>query len=204
MANWSNNTSVILSYKKNNENLKKVYDTIDEIIADTRNGKCDNWETFELYSRLTDLTEDEILNGGLGYIRGHFTDAHFDEYQQVITLEWETAWEPMIEGLEYLLKSYGLYSYTIAEEPGQKVYVNTDVTGLYFPDRFLFDAYDEESGISTKEYFETEAKAVEFVRDYLGRSRGVNSFKEAEAVIEKYNKKQKGYSYIAFEEFTLD
>lgn len=204
MPNWSNNTSVILSYKKDNENLKKVYNTISEIIKDINSGKCSLCGTYELYARLTNLSEEEILSGNYDYIRGRLNDVQFDEGAQVITLYWETSWEPMIEGLQRILKPYGLHSYTIAEEPGEHVYINTDESGLYFKDKYIFDAYDEKRGLYTTEYFETEAKAVEFVRDYLGRTRGINNFEEAEIAIEKYNDKQKGDSYIVFEEFCLE
>ena len=206
MPNWCNNTSVILSYEKGNKNLKKVYDVINGIVKDINDKKCNNWGTYELYARLTDLSEEEILNGAhnCGYIRGYVDDAEFDAENDVITIYWQTAWGPMIEGLDYILKPYGLHSYTIAEEPGEHVYINTDESGLYFKDKYIFDAYDEKRGLYTTEYFGTEAKAVEFVRDYLGRTRGINNFEEAEIAIEKYNDKQKGDSYIVFEEFCLE
>ena len=196
MPNWCNNTSVILSYKKDNENLKKVYDAISGIVG---NG------TIELYTHLTDLSEEEILNGNYDYIRGGLEDVQFDEDKQVITLYWYSAWGPMIEGLQRILKPYGLYSYTIAEEPGEGVYVNTDETGFYFKDRYIFHAYDAKEGVYTSEYFETEAEAVKFVRNYLRRVRGINNFEEATNAVEKYNDKHENDdSYIVFEEFCLE
>ena len=196
MPNWCNNTSVILSYKKDNENLKKVYNTISEIIG---NG------TLELYTHLTNLSEEEVLSGSYDYIRGSLNDVQFDEDNQTITLYWDTAWEPMVEGLQRILEPYGLHSYTIAEEPGECVYVNTDETGLYFKDRYVFRAYDAKEGVYTSDYFETEDEAVKFVREYLGRVRGINNFEEAEKAVEKYNDKHENDdSYIVFEEFSLE
>lgn len=207
MPNWCNNTSVILSYEKGNKNLKKVYDVIDSIVKDVHDKKCNNRRTYELYARLTDLSEEEILNGAhnCGYIRGFVDAVEFDAEDEVITLFWQSAWGPMIEGLDYILKPYGLYAYTIAEEPGECVYVNTDETGIYFKDRYLFKAYDAKEDLYTREYFGTESEAVTFVREYLGRVRGINNFEEAERAVEKYNDKHENDdSYIVFEEFSLE
>lgn len=207
MPNWCNNKSVILSYEKGNKNLKKVYDVIDGIVKDINDKKCNNWGTYELYARLTTLSEEEILNGAhnCGYIRGYVDDAEFDAENEVITIYWQTAWSPMIEGLDYILKPYGLYAYTIAEEPGEDVYVNTDETGEYLQDRYIFDAYDEDSDNWITEYFDNESDAIDYLRDYLKTTRKFSNYTEACEAVQKYNEKHKeDDSYIAFKEFCYE
>jgi hypothetical protein len=56
----------------------------------------------------------------------------------------ETAWSPLPEVYEKFAEKYGLSFVYIAEECGCEIYVNTDVEGRFFTDRYILDYFEVE------------------------------------------------------------
>lgn len=109
-------------------------------------------------------------------MRNHFihidTEIKSDGECHYFYIQTESAWVPDLELFNYLLSS--VYKDTIkmhyqAEEPGCGIYINTDLDGLFFQNRyvidcqkgddlddtFYFDCYDD-----VRHYFETEFPKV--------------------------------------------
>jgi hypothetical protein len=60
------------------------------------------------------------------------------------TLDSDTAWSPTIELWEAVVAKYTGVSFVyIAEEAGSEIYINTDIEGTYFPDRFLLEIHGD-------------------------------------------------------------
>jgi hypothetical protein len=56
----------------------------------------------------------------------------------------ETAWNPLPEVYEKFAEKYGLSFVYIADEPGCEIYVNTDIEGKFFTDRYILDYFEVE------------------------------------------------------------
>ncbi len=71
----------------------------------------------------------------------YFPDSQEDTDPDRLELSTQTAWEPMTEMWNKIIeKYYPSISYVfIAEEPGCELYINTDLTGEDFSERFSID-----------------------------------------------------------------
>lgn len=197
MPNWCNNQSVILSHEKDNKNLKKVYDVINSIANDRTKSVVD------LFYELTDVKEDNDLYSA-GFIRG---DINYVELRKTkdgepyIEMNWDTAWQPMIEGLDYILEPLGLYEFTIAEEPSNLVYINNDELGEFFPNKFVIDGFDEENDDYVGDYFTSLDEALKWLSNFFKKE--IKTLEEAEALCNEYNSTHEE-GYITINEFTLE
>ena len=99
---------------------------------------------------------------------------------EVIRLYTETAWSPCNEVFDLVREKYpSLYYYFQAEEPGMGIYETNDISGVYFPDRYFFDACTpEEEYIS--EYFENQEDAFKWIEKETGKP--IRSAKDVEAL----------------------
>ncbi len=106
----------------------------------------------------------------------------FDEDDTYFAIDTETAWEPLSEFWDCILKQYEGISYVyIAEEPGFRLYINTDVSGDIFPDRFIF--YNDKG---KNMYFKDVIELIKYVNKYLGKT--FNSFEEIKDYINELKK----------------
>jgi len=74
------------------------------------------------------------------YTRGFFTYCEFHDNH--VRIDMETAWGPLTEVWDLMADKYELAYVYIAEESGCEVYVNTDVEGRFFTDRYLLNYFD--------------------------------------------------------------
>lgn len=139
---------------------------------------------YELMKRLEDMEKPSVENGfgttWLGCLvdalgkdwndvscRGEWSCLEMDG--EVIRLYTETAWSPCNEVFDLVREKYpSLYYYFQAEEPGIGIYETNDSSGVYFPDRYFFDACTpEEEYIS--EYFENQEDAFKWIEKETGK-----------------------------------
>jgi len=66
----------------------------------------------------------------------------FVEKLPCFTIGTETAWSPTSEAWEAILEKYkGIFTVYTAEELGNGIFINTDVQGYCFTDRYRFECY---------------------------------------------------------------
>ena len=78
----------------------------------------------------------------------------------------ESAWSPNVEVFFKVIREKFDNEFGIeycSEEPGMAIYINTDVEGFFFPDRYYLDSCinDEYS----TEYFETKQEVLSWIKD---------------------------------------
>ena len=70
----------------------------------------------------------------------------FDEKKNVVHLFFETAWGPYDDLYDFIADHYrGMRYVYVAIEEGNEVYINTDKSKTFFPQRYILD--DEEDGM---------------------------------------------------------
>ena len=84
------------------------------------------------------------------------TSKHFHLYT-------ESAWSPVTEMYDWIAETYDLDYVLWAEEPGMDIYINTDVEGKHFPERYYVSCDD---GLDEC-YFPTLKEVVEALKDEL-------------------------------------
>ena len=161
MANWASTSYRIEGSK---ENLKKVYNVIDEFMSERRKpvevNASSEWEGNII--RALGATDEQMKNN---YLRGFIEEYEMDG--DIIRIEAEEAWgtTDFRQVLAQLMPELTIYY--IVEEPGCEVYATNDADGKYFPERFYVDAYV--NGDYQSEYFETEEQAMTYVANLLGK-----------------------------------
>lgn len=161
MANWASTSYRIEGSK---ENLKKVYNVIDEFMSERRKpvevNASSEWEGNII--RALGATDEQMKNN---YLRGFIEEYEMDG--DIIRIEAEEAWGTT--DFRYVLAQLmpELTIYYIVEEPGCEVYATNDAEGKYFPERFYVDAYV--NGDYQSEYFDTEEQAMTYVANLLGK-----------------------------------
>ena len=210
MPNWCDCSMVIYTDDESKkDNIQKVYNLLAEQLKRGRQIEEENrtlpasqrkhlhWDTYEVYKTLCpELTEEEICGGNLYYIRGTIFDVRLDEIDNTIHVGYETAWEPMTEGWGILLAKYGLKQVTIAEEPACEVYVNTDIDGRWFKDRYIIEMCIDDNNY--KEYYELIPEALADMEKYFHKKfRSLNDFL---SFVKRINDKKEG-DYIVFAKF---
>jgi hypothetical protein len=163
----------------------------------------DKGELIRLYNNLSDIMQkpSEIKNdfepGWLGKVaikhgfdwekiscRGSIT--HLDDYEtgdSFFTLETETAWTPTDALWEAIIVQYEGVSYVyIAEEPGNEIFINTDIDGIYFQGKYLLEicgdvpipegwyaGKDKPDYLDIREYFESLDEFMDYFIKLTGR-----------------------------------
>lgn len=77
---------------------------------------------------------------------------HYDALEEVeenesFTINTSSAWHPMTEMYDWIAETYQVEYVLHAEEPGVKLYVNTDTEGVYYTDRYYIDCDLDEAEI---------------------------------------------------------
>lgn len=163
MANWASTSYRIEGSK---ENLKKVYNVIDEFMSERRKPvevkTSSEWEGNII--RALGATDEQMKNN---YLRGFIEEYEMDG--DIIRIEAEEAWgtTDFRHVLSQLMPELTIYY--IVEEPDCEVYATNDADGKYFPERFYVNAYV--NGDYRSEYFETEEQAMTYVANLLGKEK---------------------------------
>ena len=106
---------------------------------------------------------------------------------EVIRLYTETAWSPCNEVFDLVREKYpSLYYYFQAEEPGMGIYETNDSSGVYFPDRYFFDACTPEEEY-IREYFENQEDAFKWIEKETGKP--IRSSMDVEALDADWSEK---------------
>lgn len=150
--------------------------------------KTNHWGLFSVYKQFG-YTDDYILNSSdNGYIRGNVNYVGkieiLNDKISYISIEYESAWNSMLEGFDFLLKNHykTLKQFTIAEEPSCEVYINTDENHIFFKEKYVL--YNDEEGSN---YFESDDKLIEYFNYYLSDKDKVKTVQECFDYLEKNN-----------------
>lgn len=104
-----------------------------------------------------------------GFLEG---DPELSPDKKEIRLFVESAWLPLSELWQLMADLCEVEVDYVAEEPGCGIYINTDVSGRYFIDRYIL--FDENTGC---DYFDTEENVLMAFKDLTKQSAG--TFAEA-------------------------
>jgi len=161
---------------------KKPFTAADE--AKIRAGQYSSMIVFAFNDNYTYDEFEEMGNGGMTLRASleSIEDYTDDTVTPHVNIMFESAWSPCEEFFEKFLADNfpNLKMVMIAEEPGNEVYVNTDVEGIIFTDRYKVDGYDDS----------VYCEDFEHVRDY------VESTLNIDLAGEKYDSVNKIQSFL--------
>ena len=129
MANCCSDSVVFYSFD-NNEAVKKFAEDIENYFEPRKLSEC--W--FGGF-----LSEKGIDVSGFS-IRG--TLIYYEAEETNVLIDVESAWHPLLEAYKVLAKLYNLNFVVKAEEPGFEIYINTDVEGNFFAERYVAHVSD--------------------------------------------------------------
>lgn len=129
------------------------------------------------------------------YCRGEIINLELSG-DEMIQLETWTAWVDMHEVWDFVCEKYPtLEYYYLSEEPGCLHYVNSDMSGEYFPEQYIIESWEGETT-----YAETEEDLFEEVAKYLEVEK-IENFQQLDTLIKKYNYKNKDKDCISYHAF---
>ena len=100
------------------------------------------------------------------YCRGDITEFSYNEEDDVLTIDTQTAWNEMEEVRFFLKKVYpSLEIYYYEEEPGCEIYQTNDRHGRFFPQRFILDDLDGEG----PEYYDNTDSLLKAASEIFGK-----------------------------------
>lgn len=110
------------------------------------------------------------------FSRGWIT--YYQDNGSWLTVDTEDAWGPQTDAFDIILADYPDVDYVfIAEEPGCEVFLNTDLTGEYFDDKYYVEYIRDES--YDVERFPTIEKANDWLM-YRAEVDDINKLVEGE------------------------
>jgi hypothetical protein len=181
MPNWCSTQYIFYTKKKDKSELKRLHKNLADILKEP--------------SKL----ENDFEPGCLGKVaiahgfnheevpcRGWFDPLDEYDYEgegDFFKLYTTTAWIPMDELWEAVIEQYSGVSYVyMSEESGMELYINTDIEGKYFGDRYLLEIYGDKvmpegwcpehekfQGVDIREYFESLETLLDFCEKVMGK-----------------------------------
>lgn len=202
MPNWCSCTMAVYGSPAEVKDFKSKCE-----LAREKGEQLKHWHLYQIFEEFG-YKEEDILQGDntYGYNRGNIEDisdiSKLSDTEDVVTIYYESAWDTMIEGWDYLLKNHykTLKSETIAEECGNEVYINTDRTGRFFNERYVLYIEDWDNF-----YFDNgeEQKVVDTLNDYIERAH--LKFDKLETIQDCYdfieNNDSEDIGYVSLNEF---
>lgn len=138
--------------------------------------------------------------------RGFYDYIEFEDDH--VTLDSEDAWYPCTETYDVFAEIYNLSYVLKAEEPGQMLYINTDVEGRFFPEKYIFEAYNLDlfdskdsqlldifNELDNIRYFENADQILKVFEDY--KQRDIKTLEDFKELVDEYS------DYVNFAEFTV-
>ena len=187
MANWCDTS--IAFYSRDRQLLTDFHDDIVTVTAK------DNWLGNMLKYYGFD-PENYSCRSHIYYISNVSLDA--DDVWYFI-LDQEDAWSPHTDPWDDIVSiANGDIDFVYkSEEPGQDIFVNSDIEGWYFKERYVIDAslLDTEDKI----YTQTESETISLCR-YILKDRSINSISQARAIASKLITQEKG-EWFRIDEF---
>ena len=177
MPNWCSNVMVV--YGSPTE-VKDFYDKVKKAWSIGDENK--HWHLWEIYQQFGH--EDKEM---VEYIRGYFEDITsikgLSPNESCFKLYYESAWSPMIDGFDWILKTYykTLKQETLAEECGCDIYVNTDTSRRFFKEKYslyiedydtFYCASDEELVKEFNKFSKQKAKNAKDCFDIVEKNDG--------------------------------
>ena len=100
------------------------------------------------------------------YCRGDITEFSYNEEDDVLAIDTQTAWNEMEEVRFFLKKVYpSLEIYYYEEEPGCEIYQTNDRHGRFFPQRYILDDLDGEG----PEYYDNTDSLLKAASEIFGK-----------------------------------
>lgn len=206
MPNWCITDVTFISENKNElkrlyDNLIKLYDIPCPVKNDFGNWWFGNIAIFHNLS-----LENLRCRGKIAYVDEFYLD---DNCFRILT---ETAWEPLSEFWDKILEQYNNIKYVyMSEEPGAELYINSDTSGLIYPDRFKLDIYCEDYAKIKKafpniyngvcpgfiEFFKNADELINYMQELTGQH--FNEVEDILSFIDDINKKDNSYSVYVHE-----
>lgn len=155
----------------------------------------------DLYEKMRSLEEREkpLVKNGFGvtwlgnlvtllgrsweevYCRGEWSELTVDIDNDELRFYTMTAWSELQQLRHFLQEKYpSLTFYFRSEEPGMCIFQTNDKEGIYFPERYKVEHWDEES-----EYCMDEKEVFDTVSDITGTT--VQNLEELNKAIDTYN-----------------
>lgn len=160
MPNWCFNNMVVTGDPKQ---LKDFYNMLKKELSEDREVKTENsWDNMWLGNIFYKYYSEEDIKNKDIRCRGCINDFDYDESNDTITIQYESAWVSSYPSFDLLLNDFfpQLVEYTIAEECGCGIYINTDTTRKYFPERYMIDCC--KNGEYIHEWFDTKPAFITF------------------------------------------
>ena len=173
MANWCSTSYVFFS--KTEEPIKKLYNAVRSATSpDRTDNRTSDFKADWLGNILIDHGFDwkKIrCRGSVTYIRE--PDSNGDYY--FFELSEEGAWCPQSEVFENVLtlpEYDGIQFVYMAEESGCEVYINTDTSGLFFPEKYYCEVFTDDEDFIGSEYFEMKKDLNKYIKEMKKNYRG--------------------------------
>lgn len=217
MANICSNMMCIYAPDGNTQKLRDFYNKLDTLYKEDS-----DLNVIEIVIQLRpDLDKNEIFKmaddnywasvGWINTLEYREPDENIDTAH--IFIDYESKWCPCIELWDLAIEPSGLKQVTIAEEPGCRVYVNTDTEYKFFNDKYCVDVSGyftvngEEKFLEYHEYYYDSDNSDEYmiadINEALGEDLGIkfNTIEEIKTFMDKAdNEVEDGWAI--FEKFT--
>jgi len=179
MPNWCLNHHAFFTNDENKNELSRLYkqlETIMETPSEHKNDFEPGWLGKVAIAHGLDINKISCR----GWIE-QLDD--FEPETNYFMLQSETAWSPTDELWTAVVAQYKGVSFVyIAEEQGEEVFINTDIEGIYFPEKYLLEIYgdspipedwfpnqDKPSSLDIRDYFSSFQELVKYCTKVTGK-----------------------------------
>ena len=191
MPNWCYNNIAFYQEESGIALLEAFYADIKRY----QDFKNENGETSDWVGHW--LQENKINTDKI-YCRGFIADCEL--FSDHVLVAMHTAWSPLPEIWSLMAEKYSLSYVYISEESGCEIYVNTDIGGRFFTDRYIINCFDvtdleldseteadygerlRKIGIDTKYYDSFD----EVLKTFDGFGFDVRDFEELEGFLDRF------------------
>ena len=188
MPNWCVSSTAIYG---NEEQVKELWSIIEKETSEERTIKTPNsWGQDWLGNIFYYFYNDKEIEKKNIRCRGSFIDKTFGEDEQgsFIMLTYETAWSPNYDSWEQLFADFfpDLKQVTRSEECGCEIYINTDIEGRFFPDKYVLDCCYQ--GDYYNDYFASDEELLKYIKENFGEEfKSVKQLQEDQVFQESFN-----------------
>ena len=165
MPNWCMNTILITGPS---EDVSVLYKSLEEYDAEVKAKEKEpgkdlfnicSWIKSKFSDKLSEFTEDEYSLSYRNFIEDYtYSEDDVDNKEANLDIYTESAWNSRMYALVKLIEigfPKCIIHYT-SEEPGVGYYINTDESGIYFPERWYYNNSDKSDYcVSEEELYST-------------------------------------------------
>lgn len=170
-------------------------------------------EIADLHQKLRELeqmpkpiVETDFGNLWLGCVVNYFGGDYHNIYcrgmidylelcgDSMIQLSTMTAWGDMPEIWDFVLTQYpSVEYYFLAEEPGMCYFVNSDVDGEYFPEKYVIYQMD-----GMTDYLNEDEELLEYIAERIGMEK-IETIEQMNELLDTYNKTHPDHEIYYYE-----